>query len=383
MSVSLDFLLLALAFGGFLFFVGGLWLLFGRKKRSKTESEIELTAAPVQEQIEEQIEEKMEEVVEKLPPAKVSDWSFRLKKGLTRSREEIWGKIHRMLSGEGGVSKDQLEEIEALLYTADLGPKVVQELMGELTKSVATRSEQAASAKNFIFEFLYQKMQGAQSLLKEELFTFDSKNRPSGPIVIMVVGVNGAGKTTTIGKLAQKLSLQGARVIVAAADTFRAAAVDQLAVWCERANAKMIRAKEGSDPSGVAYEALAAAKKEGADYCIIDTAGRLHTKLNLMEELKKNKRVLQKLDESAPHHVLLVIDAVTGQNAIKQAQEFHSALGVTGLVFTKCDGSSKAGSAVGIVENLQIPIAYIGVGESVEDLDRFDLKEYLSSLVNA
>ena len=202
------------------------------------------------------------------------------------------------------------------------------------------------------------------------------------PKVIMVVGVNGAGKTTTIGKLATKLTSQGAKVVVGACDTFRAAAVDQLAVWCERSGATMIRAKEGSNPSGVGYQALEEAIKEQADYCILDTAGRLHTKGNLMDELAKSKRVLTKLDDAAPHHVLLVIDAITGQNALRQAEEFHQTLGLTGLIFTKCDGSSKAGAAVGIVKKLNVPITYIGVGENVEDLNQFKSEEYLDSLLS-
>jgi fused signal recognition particle receptor len=197
----------------------------------------------------------------------------------------------------------------------------------------------------------------------------------------MVVGVNGAGKTTTIGKLATKLRSQGANVVVGACDTFRAAAVDQLQVWCDRAGAKMIRAKEGANPSGVGYDALLAAINDKADYCILDTAGRLHTKENLMDELSKSKNVLKKLDPNAPHQILLVIDAITGQNALRQAEEFHKTLGLTGLIFTKCDGSSKAGSAVSIVEQLKLPIAYIGVGETAEDLDIFKADDYLHALL--
>ncbi len=169
--------------------------------------------------------------------------------------------------------------------------------------------------------------------------------------------------------------------MVGACDTFRAAAVDQLQVWCDRAGATMIRAKEGANPSGVGYDALQTALNEKADYCILDTAGRLHTAGNLMDELKKSKTVLQKLDASAPHHTLLVIDAITGQNALRQAEEFHKTLELNGLILTKCDGSSKAGSAVSIVSTLQVPIAYIGVGESVEDLDEFKLDDYLKALL--
>jgi fused signal recognition particle receptor len=197
----------------------------------------------------------------------------------------------------------------------------------------------------------------------------------------MIVGVNGAGKTTTIGKLAAKLSSQNFKVLVGACDTFRAAAVDQLQVWCERAGADMVRAKDGADPSGVAYDTVAKAVKEGYDFCLVDTAGRLHTSVGLMDELAKTKRVMSKLGEEFPHEIWLVIDAITGQNALRQAQEFHKTLGLTGLVFTKCDGSAKAGSAVGIVQELKVPITYIGVGESVEDLQPFVVKEYVEALV--
>jgi fused signal recognition particle receptor len=197
----------------------------------------------------------------------------------------------------------------------------------------------------------------------------------------MIVGVNGAGKTTTIGKLATKLKAQGAKVIVGACDTFRAAAVDQLQVWCDRAGVDMVRAKDGADPSGVAYDTVAKAFSENYDYCLIDTAGRLHTNQNLMDELTKTKRVMSKINADAPQEVLLVLDAITGQNALKQAQEFNKALQLTGIIFTKCDGSAKAGSAVGIVDHLKVPITYIGVGESVDDLHLFDLEDYLKTLV--
>ena len=190
-------------------------------------------------------------------------------------------------------------------------------------------------------------------------------------------------KTTTVGKLATKLTGQGAKVVVGACDTFRAAATEQLQTWCDRACASMISGKENSSPTGVGYEALQTALKEKADYCILDTAGRLHTKDNLMQELIKSKNVLKKLKASAPEHIFLVLDAITGQNAIRQAQEFHKALSLTGLIFTKCDGSSKAGSAISIVGQLGVPIFYIGVGESVDDLDVFHLKEYLNALLGA
>jgi fused signal recognition particle receptor len=197
----------------------------------------------------------------------------------------------------------------------------------------------------------------------------------------MIVGVNGAGKTTTIGKLATRLQKTGAKVVVGACDTFRAAAIEQLEVWCKRAGVEMVKAAHGADPSGVAYETFQKAKSMAADYCIIDTAGRLHNNSNLMEELKKTQRVLTKLDSSAPHEVFLVVDAITGQNALRQAEEFNKALNLTGLIFTKCDGSAKAGSGVTMVDNLKVPIVLIGVGEQVEDLDQFNTEQYLNALL--
>jgi fused signal recognition particle receptor len=206
---------------------------------------------------------------------------------------------------------------------------------------------------------------------------------PSGqkPKVIMVVGVNGAGKTTTIGKLAARLRAQGSKVLVGACDTFRAAAVDQLQVWCDRTGAEIVRAKDGADPSGVAFDTVARAAHDQFDFCLVDTAGRLHTASGLMDELAKTKRVMSKVAPEYPQEVWLVIDAITGQNALRQAQEFHKTLGLTGVVFTKCDGSAKAGSAVAIVQQLQVPIVYIGVGEDVEDLQPFDVDEYLNALL--
>lgn len=304
----------------------------------------------------------------------------RLFKGLARSRGEVWGKLSAVFAGNS-LDAEKTEAIEELLYGADIGPLAVHELMQELREKTRGQILTEEDFKNFLFEFLKKKMIGAQEKIDPTLYEFEPEAAKKQTKVIMIVGVNGAGKTTTIGKLATKLSGQGAKVVVGACDTFRAAAVDQLQVWCDRAGATMVRAKEGANPSGVGYDALQAALNEKADYCILDTAGRLHTKENLMDELAKGKNVLKKLDSSAPHHVLLVIDAITGQNALRQATEFNKSLGLTGLIFTKCDGSSKAGSAVSIVNSLNVPIAYIGVGESAEDLDIFNLDDYLHALL--
>jgi fused signal recognition particle receptor len=339
-------------------------------------------ATPVVETTEEKVEviaevEETVEVVEEKP--KGPSWTDRLKKGLSRSRSEVWGKLGGIFTS-GKIDDDALEEIEEILYGADIGPATASELLEALQEEVKKEGFGEDQFKSFLKDFLKSKMESVQEGVDSSLFKFEKA--PEGqPKVIMIVGVNGAGKTTTIGKLATKLTNQGANVVVGACDTFRAAAVDQLQVWCDRAGAKMIRAKEGANPSGVGYDALKEAMGSNADYCILDTAGRLHTAGNLMEELTKSKNVLKKLMPDAPHQTLLVIDAITGQNAIRQAEEFNKALELSGLIFTKCDGSSKAGSAVAIVQKLQVPITYIGVGENVEDLNEFALDDYVDALI--
>jgi len=323
-------------------------------------------------------EKAKEELVEEkiVEPPKGPSWSERLSLGLSKSRKEVWGKLGTLVSGNK-FEDEQMEEMEEILYSSDLGPKTVHELM----EALSSNKNKIEDFKAFLFNFLKEKIVGIQENIHPSLVKF-SPEEGKKPKVIMVVGVNGVGKTTTIGKLATKFTSQGAKVVVGAGDTFRAAAVDQLEVWCERAGAEMIRAKEGANPSGVGYQALEKAIALNADYCILDTAGRLHNKGNLMEELKKSKDVLKKLDPEAPWQVLLVIDAVTGQNAIRQAEEFHKTLNLTGLIFTKCDGSSKAGAAIPIVQNLKVPIAYIGVGESVDDLNPFVTDDYLKALLD-
>lgn len=304
---------------------------------------------------------------------KIVSWSERLSFGLEKSRSEVWGRIGQLFSGPAA----SLDEIEEILYTADIPTALVQELIQKLEKDGKGKSPE--EIQDLVYHFMKGKMEPVQGHIHKDVFHFDSSVKKTR--VFMIVGVNGAGKTTTIGKLATKLKSQGAKVIVGACDTFRAAAVDQLQVWCDRAGVDMVRAKDGADPSGVAYDTVAQAFSGGYDYCLIDTAGRLHTNQNLMDELTKTKKVMSKINSEAPHEVLLVLDAITGQNALKQAQEFNKALDLTGIIFTKCDGSAKAGSAVGIVDHLKVPITYIGVGESVDDLHLFDLELYLKTLV--
>lgn len=308
------------------------------------------------------------------PVASGPSWSERLSLGLSRARQDVWGKLLSSIGRNNG----SFEEAEEILYTADLPSALVDELIQSLQKKSSSITNEAG-LKAALAEFLKTKLSSVHSVATKDPLQFQAST--GKPRVIMIVGVNGAGKTTTIGKLAAKLRGQGARVLVGACDTFRAAAVDQLQVWCDRSGADIVRAKDGADPSGVAYESVARAQREGHDFCLVDTAGRLHTATGLMDELAKTKRVMSKVDPSFPQEVWLVIDAITGQNALKQAQEFNKALGLTGLVFTKCDGSAKAGSAVAIVDLLKVPIAYIGVGESVEDLQPFSVDEYVQALV--
>lgn len=316
---------------------------------------------------------KVEPIVKSEP--KVS-WESRLFKGLSRTRSEVWGRIGAIIGGKK-LDDAVIEELEEILFTSDLSPILVDELLENL--KTMTMEEGDSDYLAHIKEFMKSKMSSSQEKVNTELYKFNKDFE--GPKVIMIVGVNGAGKTTTIGKLATKLKSQGASVVVGACDTFRAAAVEQLEVWCNRAGVEIVKAGEGADPSGVAFDAVAKAKEIKADYCIIDTAGRLHNKSNLMDELAKTKKVMSKVLPEAPHETLLVLDAITGQNALRQAEEFNKTLALTGLIFTKCDGSSKAGSAVSIVESLSVPIVYIGVGEDVDDLNIFNLDSFLDALL--
>jgi fused signal recognition particle receptor len=296
-----------------------------------------------------------------------------LEDALKNTQKNFWGRIGDRLSGKTFNSSD-LEEIEEVLYTSDLGPKTVQKLFS----SIESKMETITGAD------------GLRTILRTEILDIFAKaskgdtelaQNPSGPTVWMVVGVNGAGKTTTIGKLAAKMSEQGKKVLIAAGDTFRAAADAQLKVWSERANVDIYSPENIKDPSAIAFDATNKGKSGQYDVVIVDTAGRLHTQKNLMEELKKIKRVITKVDPSAPHEVLLVLDANSGQNALMQAQEFHEALGVTGVIITKMDGSAKGGVAVGVACDVGLPVKMIGVGEAVEDLRTFSPKDFVNSII--
>ncbi len=305
------------------------------------------------------------------PASNTADGIFhRLKKGLAKTRQILTTDIDDLFSGRKSVDADLLADLEELLITSDIGVETTMELMDKISAKAAKLST-ATQLKE---------------LLKNEIRGFLATGTPatpapvSGPRVIMVVGVNGVGKTTTIGKLASRFAAEGKTVLIAAADTFRAAAIDQLAIWAARAGVELVRHKDKADPAAVAYDAISAAVARRVDIVLVDTAGRVHTKVNLMEELKKIKRTLSKRIPEAPHEVLLVLDATTGQNALSQAKLFGDAVSVTGMALTKLDGTAKGGIVVSICRSLDIPLQYIGVGESIEDLQVFDPDGFVNAL---
>jgi fused signal recognition particle receptor len=295
----------------------------------------------------------------------------RLKESLSKTRQGLVEKIENLITGRQVIDESLYEELEEALIGADVGVETSLELMETLRRRVKEQKlRDPARLKPLL-----------QELITDELGTGDSSlNRGGPPTVILVVGVNGVGKTTTIGKLAYYYKTRGERVLLGAADTFRAAAIDQLEIWGRRVGVDVIKHREGSDPAAVAYDALQAARARKMDMLIIDTAGRLHTKSNLMEELKKIRRVLGRELPGAPHEVLLVLDATTGQNAISQARLFSEATGVTGIVLTKLDGTARGGVIIGIRRMLNIPVKFIGIGEGVEDLQPFNPQEFAAAL---
>jgi fused signal recognition particle receptor len=297
----------------------------------------------------------------------------RLKQGLSKTSASLGEGMASLFLGKKAIDDDLLEEIETRLLTADVGVEATGVIIQSLTQKVARKQLTDSDA-------LYKSLQGElTALLKpvEKPLVITAEHKP---FVILVVGVNGAGKTTTIGKLAKKLQLEGKKVMLAAGDTFRAAAVEQLQVWGERNHIPVIAQHTGADSASVIFDAVQAAKARGIDVLIADTAGRLHTKDNLMEELKKVRRVIGKLDEQAPHEVLLVLDAGTGQNAINQAKQFHQTVTLTGLALTKLDGTAKGGVIFALAKQFGLPIRYIGVGESIDDLRTFEAEPFVQAL---
>ena len=303
-------------------------------------------------------------------------WGFleKLKKGLSKTHEGFVEQMDRLFLGKKVIDQEVLDELEALLFAADLGVKTTTDLI-EAVREGLKRGElqDPAKVKTFIKEEIHRILK-----LGEHPLSIDFSR--TKPFVFMVLGVNGVGKTTTIAKVAHFYTAQGKKVLIGAADTFRAAAVEQLEVWAGRIGAEIVKQAKGSDPSAVAYDALQAAKARETDVVFIDTAGRLHTKVNLMEELKKLRRIIARECPGAPHETLLVLDATTGQNAIAQATLFNSAIGVTGIALTKLDGTAKGGIIVGITKELNIPIRYVGVGEGMDDLREFNASEFVQAL---
>jgi fused signal recognition particle receptor len=315
-----------------------------------------------------QDEVRAEEVKEEIKPG----FFERLKKGLSKTHDNLVGRIDTLLLGKKKIDADTLEELEEILITADIGVKTAVELIRTLEQRLNRNELQDADA--------------LKAALREELLDRLSRysapldTSASSPFVIMVIGVNGVGKTTTIGKLASRYASEGKKVLMAAGDTFRAAAAEQLEIWGKRAGVDVIRHQEGADPSAVAFDACKAALARNCDILIIDTAGRLHTKINLMEEMKKIRRIISREIPGAPHETLLVLDAATGQNAVSQAKLFKEAALVSGIALTKLDGTAKGGIVVAVSNEFQIPVRYIGVGESVEDLREFDPVQFVDAL---
>ncbi|MDD2443865.1 MAG: signal recognition particle-docking protein FtsY [Desulfotomaculaceae bacterium] len=296
----------------------------------------------------------------------------RLKESLNKTRQSFVEKIDNIIHSRKAIDEDLYEELEDALVQADVGVNTAMDLVQRTRRTVKERRVDDASELKPILKEHIREMLG--TLTAPLNFSF------SPPTVIMVVGVNGVGKTTTIGKLAYYYKSEGKKVILGAADTFRAAAIDQLEVWADRVGVDLIKHREGSDPAAVAFDSLQAAKARRADLLIIDTAGRLHTKTNLMEELKKIERVLNRELYEAPNEVLLVLDATTGQNAVNQAKIFGEAVGVTGIALTKLDGSSKGGVVIAIKQALEIPVKLIGIGEGIDDLRPFSPGEFVDAL---
>ena len=295
----------------------------------------------------------------------------RLVEGLTKTRNNIVSGIDSVFHGFSKIDDEFYEELEEILIMGDLGVKATESILDDLREKVkANHVKEPAECKQLLIDSIKQQMQ-----VGETAYRFEEETS-----VVLVIGVNGVGKTTTVGKLAGKLKEQGKKVVIAGADTFRAAAGDQLKEWADRSGVDMIGGTEGADPGSVVYDATAAAKARNADVLLVDTAGRLHNKKNLMEELARMARVIGKACPGAPVETLLVLDAVTGQNAINQAAEFSRAAGVTGIVLTKLDGTAKGGSVIAVKEKLGIPVRFIGVGEGIDDLSVFVPDDFASAL---
>ncbi len=345
---------------------------FRKDKPKVDEEEIDLSENTAKVQREALVDDSLTQEIslEKLQQEELVHGQMR--SALAKTEENIFGRLKRLFTDTS--ANPALEDIEEVLYTSDLGPSTVQKLMEGLQRDLS-----GSEKKNYetIKKTLKKEIANIFAAVPEHK---DIRWNNSGPTVIMVVGVNGAGKTTTIGKISAYWAQRGKKVLVAAGDTFRAAAESQLKVWTERAQVEIFSPPRVTDPSAVAFDAVSRAKSQNHDLVIIDTAGRLHTQAHLMEELKKVKRVVAKVMDDAPHEVWIVLDANSGQNALLQAKEFHQALGLSGAVLTKLDGTAKGGVAVGLTQELQVPIKWVGIGEKIGDLKPFSSQEFIDSL---
>jgi fused signal recognition particle receptor len=348
-------------------------------KKEKLLSEIEIDKK--EKKVNSDPEPKLEQVPDSDPDPELEssinlDYKNKKEKldtGLQKTKESFFSKLARTVSGRSTIDELALDDIEEALISSDIGVDTSLKIIEKIEERVKRdKYINTSELNNFLKEEIYTLMQDS----------YDQMPNVEGPYVIMVVGVNGVGKTTTIGKLAHQFKQQGKKVVLGAADTFRAAAVDQLVVWADRVGVEIIKQKMGSDPASVAFDTLQSAKASDADVVIIDTAGRLHNNVNLMRELGKIRSVMGKVNTEAPHDVMLVLDASTGQNAIEQAKQFTAATEVDSIVLTKLDGTAKGGVVIGISDQFKIPVRYIGVGEGINDLQKFNKKEFIDSLFN-
>ena len=306
------------------------------------------------------------------------EFSARFRRAVAATRESLSEKLDTVFAGRKQIDDELLDQLEEVLIAADIGVPTTLHILETVRRGIARNQINDLEAlKKAIKDELLKILQASE---REGVASETSVPENVAPYVMMIVGVNGVGKTTTIGKLAQRIKAEGNDVLICAADTFRAAASDQLAIWADRTGVPLIQQKQGTDPAAVLFDSLKAAKARGSDVLIVDTAGRLHTKSNLMAELEKMKRVASREVEGAPHETLLVVDAVTGQNGLEQARQFLKVAGVTGIVLTKLDGTAKGGIAVAIAKELNLPIRYAGIGEKVDDLVVFDPHQYVNSL---
>lgn len=381
-------MLYLLSFVGFLFLViVGVIITSQIKKRKASSSEENKPAIETEKvheifnQVRLNTQTEMPAYVEpEVLPEKITP-EANLKGALKKTEENFFGRIRKAFSNAD--KKIVLEEVEEVLYTSDLGPMTVQKLLAVVDNELSSKEMKDIDA-------VKTALKGEMIGILKDLHSEDQKQKPvaelirkasQGPTVLMIVGVNGAGKTTSIGKITAQLASQNYRVLVAAGDTFRAAAGGQLKEWTNRAQAEIFWPENTTDPSAVAFDSLTKAKAQNFDFVILDTAGRLHTQSHLMEELKKVKRVMTKVIPEAPHETWIVLDANSGQNALMQAKEFHQALGLTGVVMTKMDGTAKGGVALGVVDQINIPIKLVGIGEKINDLKSFNYKEYVESIL--